>query len=59
MSNGNGFSLPDSGYSLEKMEGEMVRQALEKTRGNQTHAAKLLSISRDALRYKMKKFGYL
>jgi len=56
---GNGYRLPDSGYSLERMEGEMVRQALEKTRGNQTHAAKLLSISRDALRYKMKKFGYL
>ncbi|MBI3447919.1 MAG: sigma-54-dependent Fis family transcriptional regulator [Acidobacteria bacterium] len=56
---GDGFSLPESGYSLERMEGEMVKQALEKTRGNQTHAARLLSISRDALRYKMKKFGYL
>ena len=55
----NGFHLPDRGYALEKMEQEMVRQALDKTRGNQTHAAKLLSISRDALRYKMKKFGYL
>ena len=25
--------------------------------GNQTHAAKLLDISRDALRYKLKKFS--
>jgi DNA-binding protein Fis len=27
--------------------------------GNQTHAAKLLDISRDALRYKLKKFGLM
>jgi DNA-binding protein Fis len=27
--------------------------------GNQTHAAKLLDISRDALRYKLKKFGLI
>jgi len=58
-SDANGFRLPDRGFPLEKMENEMVRQALEKTHGNQTHAAKMLSISRDALRYKMKKFGYL
>jgi DNA-binding NtrC family response regulator len=27
--------------------------------GNQTHAAKLLDISRDALRYKLKKFDLI
>jgi DNA-binding protein Fis len=37
----------------------MVRQALEKTEGNQSRAAELLEISRDALRYKMKKIGLL
>jgi len=37
----------------------MVRQALEKTAGNQSRAAKLLDISRDSLRYKMRKFGIL
>ncbi len=63
-SGGNGsedcpFRLPDSGYALESLEREMVRQALEKTRGNQTRAARLLDISRDALRYKMKKFSLL
>ena len=47
---------PDGGYPLEEMEREMVKQALKKTKGNQTRAAKLLSISRDALRYKMKKY---
>jgi len=53
----NGFRIPDAGYPLEKMEREMVRQALERSAGNQSRAARMLSISRDALRYKMKKFG--
>ncbi|MFQ5790659.1 MAG: sigma-54-dependent transcriptional regulator [Acidobacteriota bacterium] len=50
------ISIPDSGTSLERVEEELVRQALVRARGNQTRAAKLLDISRDALRYKMKKF---
>ena len=53
------FVLPDEGYGLRRMEREMVKQALEKTAGNQSHAAELLDISRDALRYKMRKFGLL
>ncbi len=32
---------------------------LRQANGNQTHAARLLDISRDALRYKMKKFGLM
>jgi DNA-binding NtrC family response regulator len=50
------ISLPEKGTSLERVEEELIRQALSRTRGNQTRAAKLLNISRDALRYKMKKF---
>jgi len=50
------IALPEKGTSLEKVEEELIRQALSRTRGNQTRAAKLLNISRDALRYKMKKF---
>jgi DNA-binding NtrC family response regulator len=57
--NGCPFHLPDGGYALESIEREMVRQALEQTHGNQTRAARLLDISRDALRYKMKKFSFL
>jgi two-component system response regulator AtoC len=49
--------LPDSGISLRDVQYELVRQALERTGGNQTKAAQLLRISRDALRYKMKSFG--
>jgi DNA-binding NtrC family response regulator len=50
------ITLPENGTSLERVEEELVRQALARTRGNQTRAAQLLDISRDALRYKMKKF---
>jgi len=58
--NGDGstpFQLPDGGYPLDRMEEEMVRQALQRASGNQTRAARLLGISRDALRYKIKKFN--
>lgn len=52
------LELPKEGTSLEEVERELVGLALKQTGGNQTHAAKLLDISRDALRYKMKKFGF-
>ncbi|MBI4168513.1 MAG: sigma-54-dependent Fis family transcriptional regulator [Acidobacteria bacterium] len=55
----DGFRLPESGFSLKQIEQEMVRQALDKTAGNQSRAARLLSVSRDTLRYKMKKYGLL
>src|SRR5262249_43526848 len=47
------LDLPKQGTSLEEVERELVGLALKQTDGNQTHAAKLLDISRDALRYKM------
>jgi DNA-binding NtrC family response regulator len=56
---GEGFVLPDEGYGLLEMEEQMVHQALEKTGGNQSRAAELLDISRDSLRYKMRKFGLI
>ncbi|HEX5041642.1 MAG TPA: sigma-54 dependent transcriptional regulator [Candidatus Polarisedimenticolaceae bacterium] len=54
-------SAPSSGNgtSLRDMERTMVAEALERAGGNQSQAARLLGISRDALRYKMKKFGLL
>jgi transcriptional regulator with PAS, ATPase and Fis domain len=54
-----GIRIPPDGISLEKVEEALVRQALKMTNGNQTKAAKLLDISRDALRYRMQKFGLL
>src|ERR1700756_2031418 len=51
------LSIPDGGTSLEDVEHAFVELALQQSHGNQIKAAKLLNISRDALRYKMKKFG--
>jgi DNA-binding NtrC family response regulator len=49
--------IPEGGTSLEEVERAMVELAMKQASNNQTHAAKLLDISRDALRYKLKKFG--
>src|SRR5512146_2591357 len=51
------LSIPDGGTSLEEIERAMVEMAMKQANGNQTQAARLLDISRDALRYKLKKFG--
>jgi two-component system, NtrC family, response regulator AtoC len=51
------LSIPEGGTSLEDVEHALVELALEQSHGNQIKAARLLNISRDALRYKMKKFG--
>ncbi|HSB15187.1 MAG TPA: sigma 54-interacting transcriptional regulator [Bryobacteraceae bacterium] len=50
-------AIPDAGLSLEDNERLLLVKALEKTKGNQTQAARLLKITRDTLRYKMKKFS--
>src|SRR5262249_318497 len=48
--------IPEEGTSLEEVERAMVELAMRQANGNQTHAARLLDISRDALRNKLKKF---
>ncbi len=60
MSAAAGITLAPSGtegMSLVEQERRLLVQALEKTGGNQTQAARLLRITRDTLRYKMKKFN--
>src|SRR3954452_2037020 len=52
-----GMEIPTDGLSLEDNERSLLVRALEKTDGNQTQAARLLRITRDTLRYKMKKFN--
>jgi len=42
---------------LAEVERGMLVTALERCGGNQTRAAKLLGISRDTLRYRVKKYG--
>ena len=56
-SDGQQYAFPDGGMSLEAMEKEMIRQALERTNRNKAKAARLLGISYDTLRYQVKKFG--
>jgi DNA-binding NtrC family response regulator len=49
------FVLPNEGISLDEAELSFVSQAIERSGGNQTKAAELLGISRDQLRYRLKK----
>lgn len=49
-------SLPPEGISLEEVEIELIKKALEMNQGNQSMAAKFLGISRQTLLYRMKKY---
>lgn len=55
---GNGFhpGVPEGSISLEAVERQLLLRALEKFSGNQTQAAKYLSISRRTLIYRMNKY---
>ncbi len=55
----NQFLLPPEGILLEEVERDFIRQAIDNAGGNQIRAAKLLGLSRDTLRYRMKKFEFL
>ncbi len=52
-----GFVIPDTGLSIEDVENALVRKALDMAGGNQTKAAQLLKMPRDAFRRRMKRFG--
>ncbi len=49
--------LPPPGIDLASWERTMIEQAMREAGGNQTRAAQRLGISRDTLRYRLKKFG--
>jgi two-component system response regulator AtoC len=53
--------LADEEYSIKKaskaLEINLIKKALKKTKGNHTHAARLLEISHRALLYKIKEYG--
>jgi two-component system NtrC family response regulator len=51
------IELPDEGLSLETVERDLLKAALEKHDWNQTRAAAYLDITRSALLYRMQKFG--
>jgi len=52
-----GIQIPPEGLSLEEMEMFLISQVLAIAKGNQTKTAALLKISRNTLRYRMKKYG--
>jgi two-component system, NtrC family, response regulator AtoC len=52
---GTSFLLPEGGISLDEVEMSLVKQAIQQSGGNQTRAAELLHISRDQLRYRLKR----
>jgi transcriptional regulator with PAS, ATPase and Fis domain len=53
----DGFELPDQGIRMEELEVSLIEQALNKTAGNRSRAARLLGLSRDTLLYRMKKYA--
>lgn len=51
------FLIPPEGINFEKVEQDLIRQALQRTKGNQTQAAQLLGLTRSRLVYRMQKFN--
>lgn len=52
------FELPADGISLDEVEKELIRYALDMHNGNQSQTARYLGITRSALIYRMQKSGF-
>jgi DNA-binding NtrC family response regulator len=46
-----------AGVTLDQWEDEMIRESLRRSNGNKSQAARLLGLSRNALRYRLTKIG--
>ncbi len=53
------YELPEGGVDLDAVERGLVLQAYERTEGNQSAAARLLGLSRFALRNRLQKYGVI
>jgi len=49
--------FPPQGMTLEQFEDEIIKEALRRAGGNKSQAARLLGLSRNALRYRLAKMG--
>jgi DNA-binding NtrC family response regulator len=49
--------FPPAGMTLEQFEDEIIKEALRRADGNKSQAARLLGLSRNALRYRLSKMG--
>lgn len=50
-------ALLPAGWTLEQWEQEVIRQALQRATGNKSQAARLLGLTRNALRYRLSTMG--
>ena len=55
--NESGFFFPNEGISLVEIEKNYLISAMKKANGNQSKAAKLLNLSLDTFRYRIKKYN--
>jgi len=49
--------VAEQGLVLDDVERRLIAEAMERSSGNQSKAARLLGVSRDTLRYRLKKHG--
>lgn len=56
-SHNGAITLPEDGIKLAELERELIKQALQRTRGNRSKAAGLLGLTRDTLLYRLKKYA--
>lgn len=54
---GAGAAFPPPGMTLEQFEDEIIREAVRRASGNKSQAARLLGLSRNAMRYRLAKLG--
>jgi DNA-binding NtrC family response regulator len=50
-------NVTEDGLVLDDVEKKLIAEAMERASGNQSKAARLLGVSRDTLRYRLKKHG--
>lgn len=56
-STGASAPFPPEGMTLEQFEDEIIREAVRRANGNKSQAARLLGLSRNAMRYRLTKLG--
>ena len=54
---GSALPLLPQGLTLEQFEDKLIQEALQRAGGNKSQAARLLGLSRNALRYRLSKIG--
>jgi len=54
---GSGDRFLPEGMTLDQWEDDMIREAIKRANGNKSQAARLLGLSRNALRYRLSKIG--